>query len=198
MFLCFGDAQAASNPDAVRALKGLIKEEFQVYSEATGDLTDDGQADWVGIVLIKKADTTFQKIYVLTLKDNNLVFTAASKEVEYTDCGGSCGSEILEIKKGSFYVMQGDKGGWGAAGATTQFKLYKGDWRAIGYTTVRIDFTKNTDYSSDENLLTGHYTSTLNFINSHGKSITKNKKGHGKPSPLTPANLLVNFDLSQF
>ena len=196
ILLSFSNAKADSNTEATNALKSVIKEDFTVLSYATGDLNNDGLEDWVGIILVQRLSDTFQRLYVLTRKPNkSLVFAEASPVVGYTDCGGTCGSEI-SINEGGFIVVQFDRGGWGSANATTQFKYYKSKWRALGRKTYRIDMTTGDQSESDKNLLSGEYTSAITPEFSSGNSAgpIKRKSGIEKPVLL----LLKDFDLGQF
>lgn len=195
-YLSFSNAQADIISDAANALRSIIAEDFTVLTDATGDLNNDGLDDWVGIILTKRVSDTFQRLYVLTQgPKKSLVFSEASPEVGYTDCAGTCGSEV-SIKNGSFYVVQFDRGGWGSANTTTQFKLYKNKWCALGRKTYRIDMTTGNESETDTNLLTGEYTSAITpeFTRGNSAGPTKRKSGIEKPALL----LLKDFDLGQF
>jgi hypothetical protein len=189
-----GNADADANPEATTAIRSIVRESFTVLSETRGDLNNDGVEDWVGIILINRPSGAFQRLYVLT-KGNGFTLAEASQETSYTDCGGSCGSEISELKNGSFYVVQFSRGGGLSASATTQFKFYKNQWRAIGYRTFSVDFGNDTEHATDTNLLTGAYTITATSGNASGDpKPTKNERGIGKPA----MQLLRDFDLGQF
>jgi hypothetical protein len=190
--LCSG-AMADGNPEVVNVLKSKIDGKFAVLSETTGDLNNDGLDDWVGIVVIGSPPNATQRVFVLT-RNNGLVFAESSLEVAYKDCAGTCLPEIWPIKKGSFFVAQSDSGGWGSAGTTTQFKLYKGQWRAIGQRTYRLDAQNNLEYSTDANLLTGAFVSNHSSGTTRGKATKAKKRGTGKPLLL----LLKDFDVGQF
>jgi hypothetical protein len=193
IFLSLSNAKADSNPEATKTIQSIVNETFTVLSEATGDLNNDGLEDWVGIILVNKPSGASQRLYVLT-EGKGFTLAETSQATSYTDCGGSCGSEIT-VKNGSFYVVQFSRGGGLSASSTTQFKFYRNKWRAIGQKTFTADFINDTEYATDTNLLTGAYTITATSGNASGDpKATKNERGIGKPA----MQLLKDFDLGQF
>ena len=194
ILLTYSNAKADSNSDANNSLKLVIKDDFTVLSYATGDLNNDALEDWVGIILIQRPSDTFQRLYVLTREPNKyLVVAAASPEVGYTDCGGTCGTDV-SIMNGSFFVVQSSRGGWGNENTTTQFKFYKNKWRALGRKTYRIDMRTGDQSETDKNLLTGEYTSAITpeFASGNSAGPTQRKNGIEKPALL----LLKDFQLN--
>jgi hypothetical protein len=175
-----GSAIADTKSEAVAALKTIIEGKFTVLNAVTGDLTNDGLEDWAGIVVRGNPPNVTQRLYVLTRDKNGLALAESSPEVGFTDCAGTCLPELL-FKKGSFFVYLSSRGGWGASGATTQFKFYRGQWRAIGRQTYRLNTENDSEDSTDENLLTGAY-------------ISNGKKGTGKPA----VELLKDFNLGEY
>ena len=185
---------AAPNQEAAAVLETLIKEKFTIYSEATGDLNNDGLVDWVGIVLTEKPSDTVAQLYVLVQK-NGFKLSEKSMGVSFGDCAGHCGPEIFPIKNGSFYIHQSTAYGGGMSYATTQFKLYKNIWRAIGVDQGGIsDVEKGTMHSINTNMLTGSYISTEEHITSKGVIKKTTQSGTVKPELL----LLRDFDLGTF
>ena len=194
IFLSLNNANADSVSDATKALQAIVKEKFTVINYDIGDLNNDGLEDWVGIITFEKLSGTTQRLCVLTRDvSNGLVLAEATRETTYTDCGGSCGSEVM-VSNGSFYVTQFSRWGGGSSSAKTQFKLYKNIWRAIGYTAFDMDLNNGSDFTRDTNLLTGAYKTVANSVDASGKpNKPKNTSGTGK----SVMELLKDLDLSQ-
>ena len=176
---------AEPRPDVVAALAEHIGNQFSVLNDAAADLDRDGQEDWVGVVKIQRASQQYLRIYVLKRTPDGLKVTAASREVDYMDCAGRCGTEIYSVKPGRFFVLRNNHGGWGSSGEVTQFALRQNRWKAVGLSRTDLDFQKDQSVTIDVNLLTGEYKSTLRMGSMSGQDkpprIKRGIRGEQKP-----------------
>lgn len=165
LFVMFGTclystAVAGSSADVSAALTRAVGEPLSVLSYAVADFDMDGLQDWVGVLKIERESGPYVRLYVLKRKADGFNVVAMSRTVEFIDCAGRCGVEIVSAKPRNFFVNQYNRGGWGHASATTQFALRKGRWRGIGQQRTNIDARFDREETSDTNLLTGRYKST--------------------------------------
>jgi hypothetical protein len=157
LFLCSLNAVAQgefSSSDAF--VKSILKGKDSLAAQATGDLNNDGLADWAGVIQREKADfrSTYQ-LYVL-LRQRQGGYQVAEKSLEEQIAGmGCCGVEDLRISGSSIYIQNNAKTAATMEAATHQFKLYQGQWRLVGVRIYYIDHSKDVTTDTDMNLLTG-------------------------------------------
>jgi hypothetical protein len=141
-------------------LKAALKSEDKLESEAKGDLNNDGLADWAGLIKRKKAppfideeagetDQTYQLYILLQTGRGGYQIAEKSKESGVFGLGANFFDE-LEIKNSSLYLLL--RGNF-CCGTSWQFKLYKGEWRLIGWRNFNVQ--PDESYQTDRNLLTG-------------------------------------------
>jgi hypothetical protein len=168
-------------------VKSILKGEDSLTAQATGDLNNDGLADWAGVIHREKP--TFgssSQLYVL-LRLRQGGFQLAEKSLEEQIAGmGCCWVEDLRISRSSIYIQNNAKTAVTMEAATHQFKLYQGQWRLVGVRIYYIDHSKDITTDTDMNLLTGVV-------------IEKRQKGNRKPaikrwSKKFGRHLLKDFD----
>lgn len=177
-------ANAQLDPDVHASLRADVRAEYEILSSLVGYLNQDGLPDWVGVLKIQRSDGPHTRIYVLQRAKNGMVVAGRSKEVAFMDCAGTCGVEMHDAKRGSFFVRQYDAGGWGRVGVITQFSLRNSRWIAIGQRRTSVDAVHDLEESVDANLLTGrHVTSKISGGMSGASSpptLTKGVRRNGR------------------
>ena len=179
-----GQAEFSSSDAFV---KSILKGEDRLTAQATGDLNNDGIADWAGVIHREKPDfgSTSQLYVLLRLRQGG--YQLAEKSLEEQIAGmGCCWVEDLRISRSSIYIQNNAKTAVTMEAATHQFKLYQGQWRLVGVRIYYLDHSKDTSTDTDMNLLTGVV-------------IEKRQKGNRKPaikrwSKKFGRHLLKDFD----
>jgi hypothetical protein len=149
------------NFDSVEAfLKSMMKGEDKLEFQTKGDLNGDGLEDWAGIIERKKTVPLVEdgieifktvRLYVL-LRQRQGGFLIAEKSKETGVFGvGNVYLEDLEIRRGSLYLQVNAQ----AYASFSQFRLYQGAWRLVGWREVRVDVENDKLLETDRNLLTG-------------------------------------------
>ena len=146
-------------------LKATLKSGDKKDLEANGDLNGDGLADWAGLIERKReppfrekdmeTDRTVQLYILLRRPEGNFAVSGRSKE-SGTFGIGSLYFEDLRIERSALYLQLN---GGARYRSVSQFKLYKGEWRLIGWEEQEITSEPSDDVfkssRKDRNLLTG-------------------------------------------
>jgi hypothetical protein len=181
-------------PDLKVFKEVYMQKNFPMEFEAEGDLNGDGLKDWAGLIQRKLEDAdepwmseSLQLYLLLQQKNGGYKIAEKSNETELGGLGGTY-FENLEIKNSSVYLQINSKGADYVEPHFYQFKLYKGEWRLIGYRTFHLEISADDSVETDRNLLTGAV-------------IVKKQKGEAKPvvrqsSKKFPKFLLKDFDFS--
>jgi hypothetical protein len=137
-------------------VKSILKGEDRLTAQATGDLNNDGLADWAGVIHREKPGFgSTSQLYVL-LRQRQGGYQLAEKSLEEQIAGmGCCWVEDLRISRSSIYIQNNAKTAVTMEAATHQFKLYQGEWRLVGVRIYYIDHAKDITTDTDMNLLTG-------------------------------------------
>ena len=154
-------AQRNVEKNIAEFLKSTLNAGDKLDVEATGDLNGDRLADWAGVISRKKAppfvedgmetDRTVQLYILLRQKQGGYVVAEKSKETGIFGLGGNF-IESLEIKRSSLYVHFKSNVRYGSF---SQFRLYKGEWRLVGWRESNIPPEPEPIIEKDRNLLTG-------------------------------------------
>jgi hypothetical protein len=146
-------------------LKATLKSGDSKELDAKGDLNGDGLADWAGLIQRKKeppfrendleTNQTVQLYVLLRRPQGNFVIAERSKE------SGSFGVgnlyfEDLSIERLSLYLQLN---GGARYNSISQFRLYKGEWRLVGWQENEITSGPSDEvfkrFRKNRNLLTG-------------------------------------------
>lgn len=196
MFLTFGYAPPArtqqqnaddSNFPSVQAfLKQNLTRDSSLSVEAQGDLNNDGQEDWAGVIRREKGD--FQRtnqLYVLLRQPNGDFRVAEQSREEEIPGMGCCWVEDLKIDRSSIYIQNNAKTAVTMEAATHQFKFYKNEWRLVGLKIFYTNQSTGAASETDMNLLTGAV-------------IQKKWKGENKPTIKRRKKTFGRFLLKDF
>jgi hypothetical protein len=137
-------------------VKSILKGEDRLTEQATGDLNNDGLADWVGVIHREKPafGSTSQLFVLLQLRQGGYKIAEKSREEQHGGMG-CCWIEDLRISRSSIYIQNNAKTAATMEAATHQFKLYRGQWRLVGVRIYYLDHGKDVSTDTDMNLLTG-------------------------------------------
>jgi hypothetical protein len=142
-----------------------LKTEDISLLDAKGDLNGDGREDWAGLIQRKKEprfredgrDTaqTVQLYVLFRQPQGHFVVAARSKESGTFGLGGLYFEE-LRIEGSSLYLQLNSGAKYRSI---SQFKLYRGEWRLIGWDEMEITSEPSDEVfkssRKDRNLLTG-------------------------------------------
>ncbi len=150
-------------------LRVTLKGEDQLSAKAEGDLTDDGLADWVGVIHGRDPDAapTYQLYVLLQVPPSGYRIAERTQEAEIPGMG-CCWLEDLQIRRAGIFVQNNAKDAATMEAATHQFKLSNGQWRLIGlkiYLTDHRPYARSTK-DTDMNLLMG---SVIEKVQKRGK-----------------------------
>lgn len=187
-----GKADARETRSIDECLATFLEPGYTLEFESRGDLNGDSLADWTGIVQRKKASSTdensfdpprnTQLLVLLRQPQGKYVLAAASKESIFLASNSYI--EGVDIERASVYLQINASGGYASF---SQFRLYRNEWRLVGWREVKVDPEADTSFEKDRNLLTGAVIETR-------------QKGERKPvykryQKKFPLILLSKFDL---
>ena len=180
------NADKSNFPSVLAFLKQNLTSDSSLSVEAKGDVNNDGQEDWAGVIRREKGDFhRTNQLYVL-LRQPNGDFRVMEKSREEEIAGmGCCWVEDLRIDRSSIYIQNNAKTAVTMEAATHQFKFYRNEWRLVG---VKIFYTnQSTDAASETD---------INFLT--GAVIEKKWKGERKPTTKRRKKTFGRFLLKDF